>query len=656
MIQGYQMRSVFAAVLLLISASGVAQDTVPTTVQPKAAPIPLNAETFAATPFMERPSLSPNGRFVAARVSTPRGQSLVILSIVDKSVPFVGLNLDGSKVDVDSWRWVNDDWLVLSLSATDDFQGEKIRVRRLASVERSTGKITLLARRAAGQDAGNIIWIARDGSPRILLGVQNSIFLDEKFWPEVNEVDVSTGKMKVVVPSRAGILDYYADGNGVVRLGYGYDREKRIARLIYRSNEKESFKTLDRANFAKEERLSFPQLFLSEPDKAITVANSNGYKALYELDLKTLTLGAKIYGVNGYDIDGIIPNATRDGLIGAAVTEDRLRHQWFDPEFAKLQAEFDKSVGVGRARITSMSADQKRMIVQIGGPDQAGAFYLFDRDGNGALSRFAYIDEKLKLTKFAPVTTISYKARDGLTIPAVLTLPKSTSPKNLPLIVLPHGGPDARDSESWDWWVQFLAAKGYAVVQPNYRGSTGFGTVHNDLGDRQWGGTMQDDLNDAITHLAKEGIADPKRVCMVGASYGGYAAMRAAQRDGKLFRCAISFAGVSDLGALAKFDRNSLFGKEAASYLKGKAPDFESVSPLRAPEQFSTPILLVHGKNDLRVPVEQSRKMAAKLKEAGKDHRYVEQPLGDHHFSRQEDRLQFLQEMEGFLAKHNPAN
>jgi hypothetical protein len=235
------MRGLFAVVLLLISTPAVAQDTAPTTTQVKTAPIQLNAETFAATPFMERPSLSPNGRFVAARVSTPRGQSLVILSITDKSVPIVGINLDSSKIDVDSWRWVNEDWLVLLVSVTDEFEGEKIRVRRLASVERSTGKITLLARKAAGQDAGNIIWVARDGSPRILLGVQNSIYLDEGYWPEVNEVDVSTGKMKVVVPSRGGILDYYADGNGVVRLGYGYDREKRVARLILSIKRKRVF-------------------------------------------------------------------------------------------------------------------------------------------------------------------------------------------------------------------------------------------------------------------------------------------------------------------------------------------------------------------------------------------------------------------------------
>jgi dipeptidyl aminopeptidase/acylaminoacyl peptidase len=648
------MRSLFAVALLMASGSLLAQQASSPITQPKA--VPLTAETFAATPFMERPNLSPNGQFIAARVATRNGRSLVILPIFDKSLKMTGIGLDNSVIDVDWWRWVNNDWLVVGVSANDSIEGEKFRVSRVLSLERATGKISLLAKRAGGQNAGNLIWVAHDGTPRILLGVQNSIYVNENFWPEVNEVDVSTGKMKTVLASRPGILDYYADADGVIRLGYGYDSEKRIARLIYRSEAKQPFKILDKANLAKDEGLSFPALFLPEADKALTIDNPDGYKALYELDLKTLTRGNKIFGVDGYDIDSVISNAAGNAALGVSLTENRSRIHWLDPETAKIQTEFDKAVGPGRAVVESLSRDGRLLLVQIGGPDQAGAFYLFDRQGSGALTRFAYVDDKMKLTKFAPVTTIRYKSRDGVTIPAVLTLPKTTASKNLPLIVMPHGGPDARDSESWDWWVQFLAAKGYAVVQPNYRGSTGFGKVHNELGDRQWGGTMQDDLNDAVTHLAKEGIADPKRVCIAGGSYGGYAAMRAAQRDGKLFRCAISFAGVSDLGALAKFDRNSLFGKEAVSYLKDKAPDFASVSPLRFPEQFSTPILIMHGKNDLRVPVEQSRKMAAKLSEAGKDVRYVEQPLGDHHLSRQEDRLQFLQEIEAFLAKHNPAN
>ena len=653
------MRTWIAFVALLMSAPAFAQSAaVKPTTPPVVTPVTLNAQSFAATPFMERPELSPNGQYIAARIGVRGAQSLAMLPVFDKSKDTKLIGLGEGAVDVDWWRWVNDDWLLVGVSANDGVEGEKIRVTRVLSLERATGKITLLARRAGGQNASNVIWVARDGSPRILLGVQNSIyFSDKNFWPQVYEVDVSTGKQKTIVPSRVGIFNYYADGNGVVRLGYGYDRERRVARLIYRGNADEPFKTIDRANLRKDETLSFPNLFLAETSKALTIDNPDGFDALYELDLPTLTRGKKIFGVGGYDIGSVIPNPAGNGVAGVYVTADRTKINWIDPEIAKAQADFDKAVGVGRATIESWSANQKLLLVKVGGADQAGAYFIYNLGaGGGSLNRLAYVDEQFKTAKLAPVTTISYKARDGLSIRAVLTLPKGVAAKNLPLILLPHGGPATRDSEDWDWWVQFLAAKGYAVVQPNYRGSTGFGKAHYEAGKQQWGGTMQDDLNDAVTHLAKEGIADAKRVCIVGASYGGYAAMRGAQRDGKLFRCAISYAGVSDLAALARFDDKFLYGREYTSDLKEKAPDFASVSPLRFPEQFTTPILIMHGKNDLRVPVEQSRNLATKLKAAGKEHRYVEQPLGDHHFSRQEDRLQFLQEMESFLAKYNPAN
>ena len=426
------MRGLLAAIILMVSTPVLAQEKIPTTAQPKAAPLPLTAETFAATPFMERPLLSPNGQFIAARVATRNGRSLVILPIFDKSIKTTSIGLDNSVIDVDWWRWVNNDWLIVGVSANDTIEGEKFRVSRVLSLERTTGKISLLARRAAGQNAGNLIWVARDGTPRILLGIQNSIYLGEGFWPEVKEVDISTGKMKTVLGARPGIIDYYADAEGVVRLGYGYDSEKRIARLIYRSDANQPFKVLDKANLAKDEGLSFPALFLPEADKALTVDNPDGYDALYELDLKTLTRGTKVFGVDGYDIDGIVRSSSGDSALGVSLTENRSRIHWLDPEMAKMQAEFDKTVGPGRAIVESASADGRILLLKIGGPDQAGAYYLFDRQGNGALSRFAYVDEKLKLSKFAPVTTIRYQARDGVTIPAILTLPKVTSLKNLP--------------------------------------------------------------------------------------------------------------------------------------------------------------------------------------------------------------------------------
>jgi dipeptidyl aminopeptidase/acylaminoacyl peptidase len=166
---------------------------------------------------------------------------------------------------------------------------------------------------------------------------------------------------------------------------------------------------------------------------------------------------------------------------------------------------------------------------------------------------------------------------------------------------------------------------------------------------------MQDDLDDAVTALTAQGIADPKRVCMVGASYGGYAAMRAAQRDGKLYRCAAAYAGVSDLNRMINHDRNFLGAGARKDWLKMQAPDLKSVSPLYRAEEFSIPVLLVHGKKDRVVPPVHSRVMAQKLKAAGKDVIWIEQPEADHHFSRSEDRLEYLKALEAFLAKHNPA-
>lgn len=623
--------------------------------EPAKAPVTLSAEMFAAPPFMDDPELSPNGRFLAARMSVDGKQVLAIFPLYDKSIGTKSLSIGDGETSVDWWRWVNDEWLLIGLSATVKLEGDDIRISRVSSFSRVTNKIVKLGWKTAGQNGARVIWTAKDGSPRILLGMQKSIYYGPGFWTEVVDMDVSTGKSKKVVGSREGVMNYYADGAGNVRLGYGYDDSTRTARLLYRPDGKGSFKVIDRANFRREERLNFPDTFLSAPDQAVTISDDEGgFSALYELDLKTMERGKKIFGVPGYDIGGTIETESGDGVAGVMVTEDASRVHWLDPGLALVQAEIDKAVGKSRARVVSWDQARRRLLMKVGGADQAGAYYLFDREGGGMMQRIAFVDEKLRMTKQSAVTTIGFKARDGVDMRGVLTLPKGRAAKNLPLILLPHGGPEARDSESWDWWVQFLAWRGYAVFQPNYRGSTGFGTKFMKLGDGEWGLKMQDDLNDAVSHLAKQGMIDAKRVCVVGASYGGYAAMRAAQRDGALYRCAISYAGVSDLPGMRRYDGQFLNGGSMADSWNGSAPKLDKVSPLRHADTFSAPILLMHGKLDLRVPVSQSRQMADRLKAAGKAHRYVEQPLGDHHFSRTEDRLQFLKEMDAFLKQHNP--
>jgi len=616
-------------------------------------------QDFAALPMMNAPALSPSGTRVASRFATGGEQKLIIADIFDKGDKNVRMIPLGDN-DLNWWKWVNDDWLVIGIGAETNVQGSPWYITRVAGVKADGSKINLLAKNVAAQNAGDVIWMARDGSPRILLSYQSSIYYsDLGFWPQVDEVDVSTGRRNNVIASRQYVSSWYADAAGIVRMGIGYNDNSRLAKLLYRPNVKAPFRVVDRANRRKDESLIAPLLFTADPSLAIASDNQGGTDALYELNLDTLELGKKLFDAPGFDIDGIEEDAAGTGLAGVHYTGDAPSVHWFDANLAKIQADVDKAVGDRRARIISTSRDGQRLIIHVGAPDQPGAYYFYDTSA-GAMSLLSRVSDRFPIrTHLSPVKTVRYKARDGLEIAAILTLPAGRDAKNLPLILMPHGGPFARDTEEWDWWVQYLAWRGYAVLQPNYRGSSGYGVAFAQKGEGQWGLAMQDDLNDAVDWAVKEGIADAKRVCMVGASYGGYAAMRAAQRDGSKYRCAVSYAGVSDLGAMIRYDSKFLNGGTRKDWLKEQAPDFAAVSPINFAAQFSTPILLMHGKKDRRVQVSQSRTMADRLKSAGKvagrDYVYVEQPLGDHHFSREADRLEFLQQLDAFLQAHNPS-
>jgi dienelactone hydrolase len=615
-------------------------------------------QDFAALPLMDQPMLSPDGLHIASRVAIGGEQRLVIADVHEGPDRIHMLGLGDN--DLNWWKWVNDDWLIAGVGNESNIRGMPWYISRVVSVKRDGSKINLLAKNVAAQNADDVIWMARDGTPRILLSYQTSIYSnDAGFWPKVDEIDVTNGRMHSVIAPREFVRSWYADATGTVRMGIGYNDSSRTAKLLYRPDARSSFRTVDRADRRRDESLVVPLLFTADPARAVASDDHEGTDALYELNLDTLELGVKIFAAPGFDIGGIEEDAAGTALAGVHYTADAPSVHWLDANLAKIQADLDKAVGDRRARIISTSRDGQRMIVHVGTPDQPGAYYYYDTAA-GAMSLLSRVSDKFATkTRLSPVSTIHYKARDGLDIAAVLTLPAGKDPKNLPFILLPHGGPFARDAERWDWWVQFLAWRGYAVLQPNYRGSSGFGTAFAEKGEGQWGLAMQDDLNDAVDWAVKQGIADPGRVCMVGASYGGYAAMRAAQRDGARYRCAVSYAGVSDLGAMMRYDRRFLYHGTRKDWMKEQAPDFASVSPIGHAAQFTTPILLMHGKKDRRVQVSQSREMAEKLKAAGKvegkDYIYVEQPLADHHFSREADRLDFLERLDAFLKAHNPA-
>ncbi len=256
--------------------------------------------------------------------------------------------------------------------------------------------------------------------------------------------------------------------------------------------------------------------------------------------------------------------------------------------------------------------------------------------------------------------TIAYSAADGLQLTGYLTLPKDRDPKKLPLVVFPHGGPAARDTPGFNWWAQAMAARGYAVLQVNYRGSDGFGWKFLSAGFGEWGRKMQTDLSDGVRYLADKGTIDPKRVCIVGASYGGYAAMAGAALQHGVYRCAASFGGISDLRRQVVFSRG-MYGLSAQRYwvrFMGaddlKDPVLAQYSPAAHAAEVDIPVLLIHGRDDTVVPLEQSQMMADALQKAGKAVELVVQKGADHWLSRGDTRLAMLQAVTAFLEKNNP--
>jgi dipeptidyl aminopeptidase/acylaminoacyl peptidase len=257
------------------------------------------------------------------------------------------------------------------------------------------------------------------------------------------------------------------------------------------------------------------------------------------------------------------------------------------------------------------------------------------------------------------VKEISYKARDGASIPGYLTMPAAKSSGAIPLVVLPHGGPQERDYLEFNWLTQFIASRGYAVLQPQFRGSTGFGDAFREAGYRQWGGLMQDDVTDGVRFLIEQGIADPHRICIVGASYGGYAALAGAAFTPELYSCAVSISGVSDLPALLREEVPIYEGTISNSMSEWKMriggpndSNLAAKSPINSVKAIKVPILIVYGTADSVVPNAQSEKMVAALKAAGKSVSVAILAGEDHWLSRTETRVQVLKELDAFLGKN----
>ncbi len=360
-------------------------------------------------------------------------------------------------------------------------------------------------------------------------------------------------------------------------------------------------------------------------------------------------------------LSNLIVDPTSSRVIGAINVGDSSEYRFFDPVAKAAWASVVKSFPKSRVYLTSWTPDWKTVAVLVEGSGNAGVHYLVDLAGKKAdIIGDAY--PKIPPEAVADIRTYSYKAADGLDIPGYLTLPPGREAKALPLIVLPHGGPAARDVLAFDYQAQALASRGYAVLQPNFRGSSGYTPAFKAAGYGEWGRKMQTDLSDGVRALANEGIVDPKRVCIVGWSYGGYAAMAGVTLDPGVYRCAVAGAGVSDLKRFLSWraGRSGDSSETVRTWNRFWAssdendPKLEAISPARQAARADAPILLIHGKNDTVVPYEQTTLLANALKKAGKPVEVVTLEGEDHSLSKAVTRQQSLEATIAFLLKHNP--
>lgn len=349
-----------------------------------------------------------------------------------------------------------------------------------------------------------------------------------------------------------------------------------------------------------------------------------------------------------------------DLLIGTfALVGDEARYAFFKPADQVAWDAVVKAYPNDEVSLVSASADHRKFVVLADSPVDGPAYALVDldsRSGKWIGGEYAGIDA----ASVSPVKPIAFKAADGTALTGYLTLPQGKAAKDLPLIVFPHGGPAARDTLGFDWWAQAMAAQGYAVLQVNFRGSDGLGRKHLEAGYGEWGRKMQTDLSDGVRWVVGQGMADAKRVCIVGASYGGYAALAGATLDPGVYRCAVSVSGISDPGrfiAWSKDEHGRLSQKYWSRFMGvdgARDPDLAAISPIAHIDRIAGPVLLVHGKDDTVVPYAQSQMMLDAMRRAGKPVEMVTLKGEDHWMSRGDTRFQMLSAVIAFLRKNNP--
>ena len=502
-------------------------------------------------------------------------------------------------------------------------------------------------------DADGAVLMARENVPEA--GKMNTRVVRKVDGLSVDRIDVTTLQSTPVEAASKAADFFITDGRGNVRIK-AYQPQRGgtgllAARVDYHyrlpgSQEWKPFSSWD-------ERIGMAPIHVDAgSNSAYALQNLDGRIALYRVKLDGSMATELVYKNDRVDVDDVVRVGRGSRVIGATFAEEKRSVVYFDLEYHALAAALGKALPtLPTIDFLGTSADNSKLLIHAGSDSDPGRYYVYDKSTR-ALNEIMLARPALEAVKLASVKPITYPARDGTAIPAYLTLPPGKEgTRGLPAVVLPHGGPSARDEWGFHWLAQFLAHEGYAVIQPNYRGSAGYGDDWlQENGFKSWR-TSIGDVTDAGRWLAAQGIADPAKLAIVGWSYGGYAGLQSGVSEPDLFKAIVAIAPVTDLALVKQEARNYTNARNVADFI-GSGPHIAEASPLRNVEKIQAPVLMFHGDMDINVGVQQSRRMDTRLRSAGKASELVVYEGLEHSLVDSSARTQMLDRIAAFLKTH----
>ena len=628
------------------------------------------ARAFGAREQIVQISLSPNGDQIAVIEAAAGTASVVMIGdLVKGGQPKAITQSTGSPEALTSCDWVTDKRLMCGIYYIAD-DGQKLSMTRQVAINNDGSEMKLITvdtnSRSLGvlQNGGNIINLLPTGAP-------GKILMTRTFVPEgstgthlssaregfgVELVDITDNNRKIVEQPRADAVEYISDGHGRVRVmgvqpkttdGYS---GRRIS-YFYRQSDSDKWLPLSQLGSKDAQQSAFnPYAVDRDLNVVYGFESEDGRKALFKISLDGSKKRELVLARPDVDVDDLVSIGRQRRVVGVSYATDRRQNDFFDPELKKLGASLTKALpGHPLINFIDASADESKLLLFAGSDVDPGRYYLFDKKTRH-MAEVLSVRPQLQDVTLATVKAVNYPAADGTVIPGYLTLPPGGDGKNLPAIVMPHGGPGARDEWGFDWLAQFYANRGFAVLQPNFRGSTGYGDAwYQKNGFQSWKLAIGD-VNDGGRWLVKQGIADPTKLGIVGWSYGGYAALQTSVLDPDLFKAIVAIAPVTDLETFRNEWRNyTNFAIMDATV--GTGPHVRQGSPAQNVDRIKAPVLMFHGTNDLNVGVGESRMMAGKLRGAGKSVELIEYKKLDHQLSDSNARADLLGKSEAFLRK-----